>query len=69
MEYLQKKHLPAECEQDGVHCWSWNKRAQCTVCDTPFHAGRGDAEYCSGACKQKAYRDRKRVDRQLAERG
>lgn len=33
---------------------------QCWGCGEEL-AGRSDARYCSGACRQKAYRDRKRI--------
>lgn len=32
--------------------------ARCGACQTQFSAGRSDAEYCSGACRQAAYRRR-----------
>lgn len=32
----------------------------CRVCGQGFWATRSDAEYCSGACRQVAYRDRQR---------
>jgi len=31
----------------------------CEGCDEPFRASRSDARYCSGACRQRAYRARK----------
>lgn len=34
--------------------------SRCTVCGTPVTLGRGDARYCSPACRQKAYRQRRR---------
>ena len=33
-----------------------NQDKICLVCLTAFKAKRGDAKYCSAACKQKAYR-------------
>jgi predicted nucleic acid-binding Zn ribbon protein len=30
----------------------------CAVCGTEFRPWRGDARYCSNACRQKAYRRR-----------
>lgn len=35
----------------------------CTVCGAAFYPPRVDAQYCSGACRQKAYRERKRRER------
>jgi hypothetical protein len=29
---------------------------RCVVCDQAFKPSRSDAEYCSGACRQKYYR-------------
>jgi len=40
-------------------------RLRCCVCRAPFY-GRSDACYCSGACRQKAYRAR--VARQAVKR-
>ena len=34
-------------------------RRQCSACGEFFAAPRGDARYCSPACRQKAYRERK----------
>lgn len=34
-------------------------RLACIVCQQPFTASRGDARYCSSACRQDAYRKRK----------
>ena len=40
------------------------KALTCTVCDTKLQQGSGKAKaYCSNACKQKAYRTRKRQPR------
>ena len=36
-------------------------RATCPVCGGDFHPRRKGAMYCSGACRQKAYRERKDV--------
>jgi len=33
----------------------------CQYCQTSFEAKRTDAKFCSGACKQNAYRDRMKV--------
>jgi phage N-6-adenine-methyltransferase len=33
----------------------------CTVCGGPIEANRSDAAYCSPACKQRAFRARKRL--------
>lgn len=33
------------------------REMRCCVCRTSFY-GRADASYCSGACRQKAYRAR-----------
>jgi hypothetical protein len=32
---------------------------RCEVCGEPFEAARSDAKYCSNACRQRAYRERK----------
>lgn len=32
----------------------------CAVCGTPFVPRRPWATFCSGACRQRAYRDRRR---------
>ncbi len=34
-------------------------RLRCAVCPETFTASRGDARYCSNACRQDAYRKRK----------
>jgi hypothetical protein len=40
--------------------WSGRVHARpCAVCGTEFRPWRGDARYCSNACRQKAYRGRK----------
>jgi hypothetical protein len=33
---------------------------ECLTCGRSFEASRSDACYCSDACRQKAYRDRRR---------
>lgn len=35
----------------------------CAACDRQFDARRSDSRYCSSACRQRAYRDRKRGTR------
>ena len=35
----------------------------CEVCGTIFTSTRRDAAYCSGACRQKAYRDRQKEEK------
>lgn len=37
------------------------KQKVCVVCKKRFTAKKKDAMYCSDACKQKAYRERKNV--------
>ena len=34
----------------------------CTVCGSTFTATRSDARYCSGPCRQRAYRQRTKAD-------
>ena len=42
------------------HAPSCNElRCRCVVCSETFTATRGDARYCSGACRQDAYRKRR----------
>ena len=36
----------------------------CPVCRNCFETGRRDTKYCSGKCKQKAYRARKKKDKE-----
>jgi hypothetical protein len=38
----------------------------CEVCGTAFTAKRSDAKTCSAACKQKAYRTRKKIEKEAA---
>jgi hypothetical protein len=38
-------------------CETAAAKLRCWICGTPFY-GRSDACYCSGACRQKAYRAR-----------
>lgn len=37
------------------------KQKVCAVCKKQFTAKKKDAMYCSDACKQRAYRERKNV--------
>ena len=41
---------------DHVGCY----RRACAVCGTVFFAGRPQATYCRAACRQRAYRQRRR---------
>ena len=53
---------------EHFHSHEWTRRRRdrreqarqkvCPVCNRHFHAKRRDGEYCSGACRQKAYRIR-----------
>lgn len=38
------------------------RRKECTTCGAVFDASRRDAETCSSACRQKAYRQRRRSE-------
>ena len=38
------------------------ERKQCVGCQSPFQPMRKDALYCSDACRQRAYRVRRRSD-------
>jgi len=42
-------------------------KKQCVVCGVIFTAKRKDAQYCSAACKQAAYRRRNDTDNRCAE--
>jgi hypothetical protein len=49
--------------------WSRRRRKRvsektCEVCDEPFTAKRAGAKTCSPACKQKAYRTRKKIEKE-----
>jgi Bacteriophage Lambda NinG protein len=35
---------------------------KCATCERKFQPARGDARYCSGACRQRAHRARARSD-------
>lgn len=41
-------------------------RRECVVCGQVFYARRVDARYCSTNCKQRAYDQRQREQRQSA---
>lgn len=43
-------------------------KKKCEICFNKFEAVRSDAKYCSGACKQKAFSLKKKVDVIRAER-
>jgi hypothetical protein len=45
--------VTASCNVPGMAA----SKLRCCVCRAPFY-GRSDACYCSGACRQKAYRSR-----------
>lgn len=38
----------------------------CSICGTVMFSRRFDTRYCSGACRQKAYRMRRRMARRAA---
>jgi hypothetical protein len=38
-----------------------HRTATCQGCSMPFQVGRGDTRYCSNACRQAAYRERRAV--------
>lgn len=40
----------------------WLNRRKCEACGTWFYPPRNDAMWCSGACRQWAYRERKRSE-------
>lgn len=42
------------------------KEATCEGCGEPFKPKRKDSRFCKGACRQKAYRGRKKVGRESA---
>lgn len=53
------------CRKCEENYWSRRRQKQkerkvCEVCGEPFTAARGDAKTCSAACKQKAYRLRRK---------
>jgi hypothetical protein len=57
-----------KCEQAY---WSLRRRKEmsektCEVCSKGFTAKRSDAKTCSAACKQKAYRQRKKIKKEAA---
>lgn len=41
-------------------------RRVCPVCGTVFYAGRPQATYCRAACRQRAYRHRRKMRRRSA---
>lgn len=43
------------------------KPCRCCVCGVFFFASRKDARYCSAACKQRRYRQRRAFNRQRHE--
>jgi len=47
------------CYGDHRGCY----RRACLVCGTVFYAGRPQARYCRAACRQRAYRQRRKVRR------
>lgn len=48
--YIQKRKERKQLEKNRV----------CVICNKPFVAKKKDAIYCSNACKQKAYRLKKK---------
>jgi hypothetical protein len=44
-------------------CWrepkQWHYRSECRSCGSEYPSNRTDSRYCSPACRQKAYRNRK----------
>jgi len=40
---------------------------ECLSCGRTFEASRRDASYCSDACRQQAYRDRRRASRNVTD--
>ena len=60
---LTRETLLAACwHRRGDHRGCY--RRQCAACGAWFYAGRPEARYCRGACRQRAYRARLKKDRQ-----
>lgn len=45
--------------QHGDHRGCYRRR--CAACGTVFYVGRPEARYCRSACRQRAYRNRRRI--------
>ena len=50
-----------QCHGDHRGCY----RRVCLACGRVFYAGRPEARYCRPACRQRAYRNRRRIRRNL----
>lgn len=51
--------LAWRCHGDHVGCY----RRLCRACGEPFYTPRPEARYCRHACRQRAYRQRRRARR------
>lgn len=51
----------AEAAREGTSSRHAVTASRCASCGQPFTASRSDARYCSGACRQRALRQRRRT--------
>lgn len=67
--YSTPTHKAEDCPKlEGGYCSNstWRKPIHCGICQVELHAERSDRAYCGSACKQKAYRLRKKAERAAA---
>jgi hypothetical protein len=78
----QRPRICPDCharrQREYLHAWRARKRAKrslaiasrtCNACGEPMPDGRADRKYCSGACRQRAYRGGQRDGSALVGRG
>lgn len=61
LKYRTVLRLAWRCRGDHRGCY----RRVCVVCGEVFYTGRPEARYCRPACRQRAYRNRHRIRRNM----